>query len=336
MKTTQTAVQTSVAFSLLLTMGLGCSSSNNLRKFNEADMGKELPADVVKKFEIKDVAATTPPPSPTPVPVVESKQKKVKKKKVKKEAATSPTATPATAVPPTRKVNPMPFAVGEKLNYDIRFVGVTAGTFNIELAEMKEVNHRNVYHIKALAKTVKLFELVYRVNDVVESFVDESGLYSHRFTMDLDESKQSRKVIELYDYDQKKSFYWNRIDHVEKGFREQKEQHDIALWSQDPLSALFYMRAAPLPTTPGTEFKYPVIVDGKPWEVGVTYTGTERVYGGGRYFEADTYQLQNSENGQVKNKDNKVWISKDEHRYILRIETKLRVGFFAVALDKIL
>ena len=126
------------------------------------------------------------------------------------------------------------------------------------------------------------------------------------------------------------------MDHVDKGFREQKEQRDIALWSQDPLSALYFMRTVALPKEPNVEFRFPVILDGKPWECVVGYLGVEKIYAGGKYFEADTYSLQNYENGQLKNKDNRVWISRDEHRYVLRIEAKLRVGSFAVALDKIL
>ncbi len=320
-------VVSTVSFSLILIIQ-GCSSSSNLRKFKDEDLQKEIPADIAKRFEVKDAT-----PTPTPESVVVTQPTRSKKKKAPKK---EPKVTKQVLVPPVRTIDPMPFEVGEKLAYGIRFIGVTAGYFNTEVLPMKTVDDRKVYHLHGAAKTVKLFELVYRVNDQIDSFWDAEGLYSHKFTMDLDESKQTRKVIELYDYDNKKSFYWNRVDHVEKGFKEQKEQYDIALWSQDPLSSLYYFRVLALPKEVGKETRFPLVLDGKPWESVVRYLGREKIYAGGRDFEADAYQLENYQNGELKNKDNKVWLSADVHRYVLRIEAKLKVGSFAVALDKIL
>ncbi len=315
----------------------GCSTSNHLRRFEEGDIGKEISADVAKRFEVKDLSASTP--TPTPVPVSDAKVKtktKAKEKKKKVGAVVAPTATPQPLVVPNRRMEPMPFDTGERLSYDLRYVGVTAATFQTEVLPPKLVSDRKVYDIKAHAKTVSLFELVYRVDDRMESFFDYEGLFSHRFTMDLDETKQNRKVIQLNDNEKAESFYWNRVDHVEKGFKEQKETHSIPAWAQDPLSALFYLRAAPLPSTQSGELHMPVILDGKPLDTVIRYLRTESIYAGGKDREARVYRLENYENGQLKNKDNFVWLSTDEHRYLLRVETKMKMGSFAVALDKIL
>ncbi|MBS1959559.1 MAG: DUF3108 domain-containing protein [Bdellovibrionales bacterium] len=310
----------------------GCSSSSNLKKFDDGDISKEISADIAKKFEVKDVAVVATPgttatatPKSTPVP----KRKKGKETKVSK-------ALEVFAWPASRRLPKMPFEIGEKLEYDIRFIGIDAAHLNVELLPPKMLGDRQVYHISAHAKTAKLFELVYRVDDRIESFWDYDGLFSHKFMMDLDESKQSRKLIELYDYEKKKSFFWNRVDHVEKGLSEQKEQYDIALWSQDPISSLYYLRIADLPKNPAKEFRYPVIIDGKPWESVLKFQKQEKIYAGGKDFTANVYSLDNYQNGELKNKDNKVWISDDEHRYVLRIEAKVKVGSFAIALNKIL
>ena len=311
----------------------GCSTSNHLRKFEEGDISKEVSADMAKRFEVKEVAAATPAPAPS-TQVQEKRGKARKAKKVKEEQTGSEAKSSATA--PVRRITPMPFEVGERLNYDLRFVGVTAATFNIEVRPVKFVDDHKVYEIGAHAKTVKLFELVYRVDDEIRSFWDFDGFYSHRFSMDLDETKQSRKLIELYDYTKNKSFFWNRIDHAEKGFREEKQYHEIEPWSQDPLSMLYYLRVVPLPSTSEGEFRSPVILDGKPWTAVVRYLRTESIYAAGKTREARVYRLENYAGNELKNKDNTLWISTDEHRYILRLETKLRVGSFAVALEQIL
>jgi len=307
-----------------LALLVGCSSSS-LRKFDEGDIGKEISADVATKFQIREIDGPTPTPAPP------SPKEKTKAKKKSKAVA-----EPAVKIPVSRRLEPMPFEVGERLNYDLRYLGVTAATFQTEVLPPKQVSDRKVYQIRAKAKTISLFELVYRVDDTMESFWDFEGLYSHRFTMDLDETKQTRKVIELYDYEKNKSVYWNRIDHVEKGYQEQKENYDIKPMSQDPLSSLFFLRVAPLPTSSKGEYRMPVVMDGKAWDAVITYLRTETIYAGGKNREARVYHLDNYEKGELKNRDNTIWISNDEHRYLLRVETKVKVGSFAVALDKIL
>ena len=321
-----------VAKSLLVSISLvACSTSNGLRKFTDTDIEKEIPHDVAERFVVKDVSAL---PSPVQsVAVVEPIKNKKTKKKQKKGAVVPEVKEPV--VPPSRRVDPMPFTESEKLGYDIRYIGVTAAKFELEILPEKVVNDRKVYHLSGRAKTVKFFEIVYRVNDLIESFWDFDGLYSHRYTMNLDETKQSRQLIELYDYEKLKSYYWNRVDHVEKGFSEQKEEHDIKLWSQDPLSLLYYLRVIKLPDEKGESIKLPVILDGKQWESVFTFDRREKMSIGSRDFEANVYKLENFQDGALKNKDNTVWISNDSQRYILRIEAKLKVGSFAIALDRI-
>jgi hypothetical protein len=313
---------------VLAVIGLSsCSTQSGLRKFDDENIKKEIPKEVAEKFEVKDMSGPTPTPAPKPVVVVPKK---------KKGKVVSVPQEPVSTVLPNRRLETMPFEVGEKLSYDVRFIGVTAATFNMEVLPEKLVNNRKVYHFQGHAKTLKLFELVYRVDDLIESFVDYDGLFSHRFTMNLDESKQSRKLIELYDYEKKKSFMWNRIDHKEKGFSEQKVENDIKLWSQDPLSFMYYVRAANLPQGPSAPVKIPVIIDGKPWETVMTFDRRESISVGNRRFEANVYRVENYLNGELKNKDNTFWISNDAKRYLLRVEAKVKVGSFAVALDRIL
>ena len=317
---------------------VGCATSNNLKKFNEENIAKEIPIEIAKKFEVKEVAAV-PEAIRSPLDsftTAQTKKKSPPAKKTKKGSLTVPTSNSGSATSPFRRLSAMHFDVGEKLQYDIRYLGVTAGYFTTEVLPSKVVNERKVYHLQAKAKTVKLFELVYRVDDSIESFWDYDGLFSHRFAMDLDESKQNRKLIELYDYDKNKSFYWNRVDNTEKGFSEQKAEFDIQPWSQDLLSGLFYVRVMEMPKEPGAEVRFPVIVDGKPWETAVQFLKKEKIYAGGKDRDAIAYHLVNYQNGEVKNKDNILWISDDEHHYVLRVEAKVKVGYFAVALDKIL
>ncbi len=317
-----------VSFPLFLGL-LGCGSSPKLQKFNRDDLSKEATQELAQKFEVQDLKPVES------VSVQAEKKIPSKKLSVKSSRGKSPAKLVVKSSPPQRRPQVFPIKKDQTLIYDIRYTGVTAGYFTVKLENDKEVNGRRVHHLTAHAKTVKLFELIYRVDDRIESFWDFDGLFSHRYTMNLDESKQSRRVVELYDYDRLKSFYWNRVDHVQKGFSEQKEEHDILPWSQDPLSALFYFRMGFFPQDPGLESKVPVIVDGKQWIAFVKFDRKEKIYTAGKDFNANVYRIVTTKDGEVKTKENQVWVSDDEDRHVLRIETKVRVGYFAVALDEI-
>jgi hypothetical protein len=137
------------ALAVLLLSVAACSSSSSLRRFDN-DLSQDMPIEVAKKFEVKEIGAATPTPSPAPT-----------KKAHRKKKETKVTIEPA--APPMRRVDPLPFAVGEKLKYGIRYIGLTAAYFDVEILPFKTVNDRKVFHLQG---------------------------NSTRFTMDLDETKQ--------------------------------------------------------------------------------------------------------------------------------------------------
>jgi hypothetical protein len=301
---------------------MGCSSPQ-LRKFDQADVGVGISREIEKKFEIKDVKV----PVPSPIAIEQRKKKS-------RTPVPTPVEIPKIETPNFSK-DPMPFAVGEKLQYDIRYLGVTAGTLDLEILPNKFVNDHEVYHFHGLAKTTSIFSLIYRVNDQLNSYSDIFGFHSYRFALDQDESKQTKQTIELFDHEKLKSYYWSRTDHVEKGYSEKKEEFPLNRWARDGVGMLYFLRVAPLPDAPGKEYRMPIVFDGKPWEGVIRFDRKEKKNWAGREWDLNVYHLQNYENGELKNKDNWIWIAADHpSRYILRVETKVRVGSFAVALEK--
>lgn len=303
---------------------LGCSSPQ-LRKFDSSEVGSGIPQDIEKKFEIKDAPGLKSAPA-----IVDQKKKK---------AVLVPAPTPV--VPqkmerPNFRKDPMPFNVGETLQYDIRYIGVTAGTLDLEVMPNKFVNEHEVFHFQGRAKTTSIFSLIYRVGAQLNSYSDIEGFQSYRFALDQDDSKQTKQSIELFDQEKLKSYYWSRTQHIEKGYSEKKEEFTLNRWARDAVGMLYFLRVAPLPDAPGKEYRMPIVFDGKPWEGVIRFDRKERKNWAGREWDLNVYHLQNYENGELKNKDNWIWIAADHPgRYILRVETKVRVGSFAVALEKI-
>ena len=100
--------------------------------------------------------------------------------------------------------------MGERHVFEITYFGMVAGDFTLDVLPHKRINGRQVYHVRGHALSSNLFSLFYRIDDIVETYFDYEGLFSHRFHLKLDETKQTRDSLELNDSEKKQTFFWNR------------------------------------------------------------------------------------------------------------------------------
>ncbi|MGE0615356.1 MAG: DUF3108 domain-containing protein, partial [Bacteriovoracia bacterium] len=246
-----------------------CASAPELKKIEKQDFPAELPKELVDKFTVAPSAdaPTNPTVSPegSPTPIA-TKPKEDPKAKPKNSKTKKPEPAPEVFTYPSRRpVGAFPFNVGEKLVYEVTYIGMPAGTFTLEVLPFKEINHRKVYHIKVTAVSSKLFSFIYRLNDTIESFLDFEGLFSHRFHLILDETVQTRDSLELYDSEKKQTFFWNRNNHRDKGYKEEKNYFPMDPFPQDSVSSVYFVRTLPL--SDGTTTKFPVVSEGKLWDL---------------------------------------------------------------------
>jgi hypothetical protein len=338
-------------------LGICCSCSTGSFK-RHGDVHKDFPSDLPKeikdKFEIKESemkATETPPPAPEAtvkdssikMAKVENAKLKLKsKRKPKKQVVQAsvqqeqPQAPPSEApfVYPVRRPAHDPIWIGEKFVFGITYLGVSAGDFTLEALPYKTVAARKVYHLRGSAVSSPVFSLFYRVNDTVESFVDFEGLFSHRFHLILDETKQTRDSVELNDSEKKQTFFWNRLTHVTNGYKEDKVYGAIEPFSQDSMSALYFLRAVPLPN--GAEVVFPVVNEGKSWDA--VCTVVEREVRKTPLGKVGTIKikLQTKYQGilQQRNGDSFLWLTDDERRIPVRFEAKVKIGFVVAVLKK--
>ncbi|MEO6349951.1 MAG: DUF3108 domain-containing protein, partial [Candidatus Limnocylindrales bacterium] len=120
------------------------------------------------------VAAAEPnaPPIVTPVPVLV-------------------VPTPAVVAPPAAPAPPaVPFAIGEKLTYDVRFGPLKVGTATMTVAGIDTIRGRPAYHT---VFRVKGGNLLYKVNDSYESWFDVASLASLRYIQNIDEGRYEKE-----------------------------------------------------------------------------------------------------------------------------------------------
>ena len=297
----------------------GCAGAQ-LNKISSSDeLTKELPAEFQKKFEVQDATMAGAQPTTAVVPV------KAKKRRRRNE--------PPPFSFPNRRPKSEPFWLGEKQVYDITYFGVAAGEFSLEVLPRKVMNDREVYHIKGFATSSSIFSLFYRLNDMVETFIDFDGIFSHRFHIVLDETVQTRDSLELFDSQKKQTFYWNRWNHKDRGYTDTKEYAPIESFSQDTLSSLYYLRTVPLPQD--AVISVPVVSEAKPFEAIMTVIRREMMDTPMGRVSTVVIKPEMKFQGILKKQgDSFIWLTDDDRRFVVRIEAKVKVGTVVAALKR--
>jgi hypothetical protein len=302
---------------------------------DSTELPKELSSDLKQRFEVKDPTTPEAAPSVLPVSAPSTAPSVVPKtKKGKKKPAPQASPSPEPIVYPSRRNPKNPIWLAEKATYGITYFGMEAGIFTLETLPLKSIDNRKVYHVRGTAESSKVFNLFYRINDVVETFIDYEGMFSHRFHLLLDETKQSRDSLELFDSVKAQTFYWNRWNHKEKGYTETKEFQPITRFPQDSLSALFYMRTVPLPT--GATISFPVVSEGKTWEAVVTVVRREMMQTPLGRIQTVVVKPETKYQGVLQKRgDSFIWLTDDDRRHLIRLEAKVKIGTVAAELKRL-
>jgi hypothetical protein len=129
----------------------------------------------------------------------------------------------------------IPFAVGEKLTYQVFWGPFVVGRATLEVAGIEMVDGNSCYHLVAKAKTSGLIDLLFPIDSTAESWLDCDGLFTRRYREDRTEGKRHRSTESHYDYAAKETVVTNRIN---------GKQHRVLLDQpvQDVVSSLYVVR----------------------------------------------------------------------------------------------
>ena len=204
----------------------------------------------------------------------------------------------------------VPWSVGERAQYEVRFGKLKVGSGSIEVVQLDNVRGREAWHTRFRVAGGTFF---YRVNDVLESWLDTRTLASLRFVKDQEEGRSDREV--------RYEIYPERTVFKEK---DGAEQPSVAQPLDDG-SFLFFVRTIPLVVGQTYEFHRYFKPDRNPVRIRVLRREKVRVPAG----EFDAIVVQPafkskgifSENGRAE-----VWLSDDERRIVLQMKSSLSFG----------
>lgn len=218
-----------------------------------------------------------------------------------------------------------PFRVGEEVVHDVHYFKVSAGELRMKVNPFALVNNRKSYNFGIAIKTSSLFSRFYSVDDKVEIFTDYEDLVPRVFQLHVKESNQLREAKMLFDTEKNTATFWEKKVTKEHGEQEKRLEWEIPEYTQNVYSAIFYMR----------NFK---------WEVGKQYAfrvanDDENLVFSGEALRKEVLQTKLGPMNAIVIKpnivlkgqfkpigDNFIWLSDDDRKYVLRIESKIKIG----------
>jgi len=214
----------------------------------------------------------------------------------------------------------VPFGEGESLLFAIQYGLIYAGDASLEIRNIAVFDSTRAYHISSTARTNGTFDLIFKVRDRVDSFMDYDGLFSVRFEKHLREGKFSRD--EKVEFDQKHHFalYPDKKVPIPPG-------------TQDFLSAVYYMRTLSLDV--GMAVTLPNHTGGKNYPIFVKILRRERVKVPAGTFDCLVAEpvLETATIFQNKGKLT-IWFTDDRVKMPVILRSKVVIGAFEAVLKK--
>lgn len=291
------------------------------------------PAEIEAAAKVKAadarVAKKTPPAtSKTKVPKTAPKSAKTSKAK---GGAVSAPAVPSRRQPELesevgfegRRPIKDPFRVGEKVVHQVHYFAVSAGQMTIEVKPFAQVNGKKSYHFGVGAKTSRWYSGIYSVDDKVSVLMDFETLVPSVYQLAVRETGQVKESRMLFQ--DGKAMFWERKVTEKHGEEENKKEWDILDYSQNVFSAAFYLRVFDWQV--GQENAFRVADDGENLIFRGKAIRRERISTDAGDFNAIVIQPQIELKGKFKPVgDIFIWLSDDDRKFILKIESKIKIG----------
>ena len=232
-------------------------------------------------------------------------------------------------LPPRGASKKIPFQPGERLTYEISWLGVPVGTAVFEVAPSTRYRGKPTWKFRMRASTNKYADAIYKVRDDMHSWASANLKRSVHFRKSQHEGNYHREVKLHFDRRRGKIVYENQW----RKYPPRKLYKD----SYDPLALVYGFRRLKVREPGGMEMS---ATDGlKTIRAEVTIHGKEDIKVGTKTWRCWKVQPDLKDVGGIfkrsKNAKMIAWFSDDEHRLPVRLESEVLVGSFVATLVKV-
>jgi len=229
--------------------------------------------------------------------------------------------------------NTFPFSPGEKLTMKVKWGVIPAGEATLEVMPHEIINGIKSHHFVLTVKTTPFVDFFYKVRDRIDSYADMDMTRSTLYK----KTKRGRKkkdIIVNFDWQKQEARYSNLM---RKGKRRHRKPINILPGTFDPMTVFYAFRLQDLEKD--KELESPV-TDGKKCVIGrARIIKREKIQLAGITFDTFLVQpdLKHLEGVFEQSRDAtlKVWVTADERKIPIKIESKVIVGSFVGELTSI-
>ena len=219
-----------------------------------------------------------------------------------------------------------PFAMGERLSYDISWIGLTVGRGVLEITPDVPFEDRIVLRAVSTARSNRLLSFFYKVRDRVESLIDSSELYSYQII--FDQKRASRKRFKKISFD--------HDEHVATLYYKGKStEYSIPSKVQDSLSSLYLLRTVP-EFEVGSSIFIDVYASKKSWKLEIQIVSRETLRTVlGKIPTIKLNALVRFEGVLWDKGDFHIWLTDDERRIPVLMKGKIAIGSITATLSEV-
>ena len=207
---------------------------------------------------------------------------------------------------------------GESINFHVYYtlagIYVYGGEANFNINSEK-YNGKPTYHIVGAGKTNSFFDGFFKVRDRYESFIDTATLQPYKFIRNVQEG----------DYKKFETVTFNQAANTATS---QNGTFKVPNCVQDVLSSIYYARNIDFNKyKPGAQIPFSMYIDDKSYNLYVRYLGKEKIRTRYGKFNAIKFKPLLIEGTLFSGGEKMtVWVTDDENKIPVRIESPISVG----------
>ena len=220
------------------------------------------------------------------------------------------------------------FGPGEHLEYRVHYGIINAAEAIVHVEnKIQSVNNRPCFNVVVFGRTTGAFDLVSRVRDTWQSYIDTVALIPHQFYTNKREGGYKNVERVLFDHENDIA---NRYDLDDK---KEKNSYKVPNNIQDVVSGYYYLRTIDFNSMKvGQSVLVKAFFEGEIFDMRMRYAGKEKIKTRFGYANVIKVNPILPNNTFFENENSiRIWISDDENKIPLKIEVDLKIG--AISMD---
>lgn len=228
--------------------------------------------------------------------------------------------------PAAKAPQPVPFAVGETLVYDVAWSSfATAGAASLAVREQRSIGGSTAYYIVADGRPNEIVSRLYRLYYKVDALLDAFNLLPRRASTYSEEGTHRRQRGATFDQ-QKHTVTLDAGDPPVK-----RRTVKVPPLTQDGLSALYVLRV--LHPAPGQQFSMPIMNDGDLYRLGLQAGSRETIACGLGTVQGTRIEMNLTDHrGAPVGSNFAVWLTTGPRRVPVQLKADLPIGSFRLLL----